>query len=345
MQKTPIEWCDFSSNPLYVVRKSDGKRGWACTHASPGCLHCYAETINQRLGTGFPFAKKYEDEVEWRLNVKELAAWFRHKAPGKCFVADMTDLFHPAIPDAFKLAIVGTAALTPWKIYQFLTKRAIEMRAFVETYTLSDCLAAVYSATDDSPMLGESFPLNEERADLAIEQGWLPKNTWWGVSVEDQQRANERIPLLLQVPAVTRFLSCEPLIRPIDLGRATGNMAFDGGSDMRDPPEVIGIHWSIIGGESGPWARPVHPAWVRSLRGQCQAAGIAFFWKQWGEWIHESQICTPEQKNAVQAIVKAGRWKSGVHYWHEGESSRSFRIGKKAAGRLIDGQEWSEFPT
>ena len=291
MQRTAIEWTDFSSNPIYVVRKNDGKRGWACTHVSPGCTACYAETINKRLGTGFPFAKKYENEVEWRLNVKELAAWFRHKAPGKCFVADMTDLFHPAIHDAFKLAIVGAAALTPWKTYQFLTKRAIEMRAFVETYTLSDCLAAVYTATDDSPMLGESFPLNEERADRAIAQGWPPKNTWWGVSVEDQQRADERIPILLQVPAALRFLSCEPLLGPINLDLNQEYPDEDGCyQDARH-----GLHWTIIGGESGPGARPCDVDWIRSIVRQCQAAGVKVFCKQLGAkpvWNHIVPGCS-----------------------------------------------------
>ena len=218
MQKTSIEWSDYSSNPIYVVRKNDGKRGWACTKVSDGCKACYAETINKRLGTGFPFAKKYEDEVEWRLNVKELAAWFRHKAPGKCFVADMTDLFHPAIPDSFKLAIIGTAALTSWKTYQFLTKRAYEMRTFVETYTLVDCLAAVYTATDESPMLARKFPLTLGRERLASQQGWPPKNTWWGVSVESPDYL-WRVDELLKIPAAVRFISAEPLLGPIDFRR------------------------------------------------------------------------------------------------------------------------------
>lgn len=288
MQKTSIEWCNFSSNPIYAVRKSDGKRGWACTHASPGCLHCYSETINKRLGTGYPFTKKYEVEVEWRLNVQELAAWFRHKAAGKVFVCDMTDLWHPAIPDEYILSIIGVAAMTPWKTYQLLTKRPERMRHIVETYTIADCLAIVYTATEDSPTLARQFPLNEYRADTAVQQGWPPKNTWWGVSVESPEylwRINE----LCQIPAAVRFLSLEPLLAPIEL--TGGRLPIYSHSGPPCCVEQKGfhrtqhkslIHWVIVGGESGPGARPCDLAWIRRIVQQCQAAEVKCFVKQFG---------------------------------------------------------------
>lgn len=288
MQKTTIEWTatyhpdgsitpGYSSNPIYAIRKSDGKRGWACTHASPGCLHCYSETINKRLGTGFPFAKKYEDGVEWRLNVKELATWFRHKAPGKCFVADMTDLFHPAIPEAYKLAIIGAAALTPWKTYQFLTKRAAEMAAFVEEHTLVDCVTALYTATDESPMLAKRFPLNAERVTVAMQQGWPPKNTWWGVSVESPEYLR-RVAELCKIPAAVRWVSAEPLLAELDFSQVKS------GSDPDLSCWDQYISWVVFGGESGPGARPCNIAHIRSGLRQCQAASIKAFVKQWGSF-------------------------------------------------------------
>lgn len=145
-------------------------------------------------------------------------------------------------------------------------------------------------------------------------QEWPLPNVWLGISAEDQPAADERIPLLLQCPAAVRFVSCEPLLGPISLGML--------GTRENWRPVYDGIRWVIAGGESGPKARPMHPDWVRSLRDQCQEAGVPFFFKQWGEWLPHVDTVREELPTKDQFT----------------------RVGKKAAGRLIDGREWNECP-
>jgi protein gp37 len=168
-------------------------------------------------------------------------------------------------------------------------------------------------------------------------------NLWIGTSVEDQAAADERIPHVLRIPAAVRFLSCEPLIGPVDLGRwvRAGGELLDWTPDGDAPPgdynpvlrqwetrpDDGGIAWVIVGGESGHGARPMHPQWARSLRDQCQAAGVAFFMKQWGAWAPYD-----------------GEWiDAGMTVYPDGAAMQ--RIGKVAAGRLLDGREWSDVPT
>lgn len=136
-------------------------------------------------------------------------------------------------------------------------------------------------------------------------------NVWIGTSVENQEQADKRIPELLKIPAAVRFLSMEPLLGPVDLSLRWDRLEF-----------VPGIHWVIVGGESGRNARPMHPDWARGLRDQCQAAGVPFLMKQWGEW-------TPENNTPTRA---------------ERHSWGLYRVGKHAAGRSLDGRTWDEFP-
>ena len=145
-----------------------------------------------------------------------------------------------------------------------------------------------------------------------------PPNVWLGTSVEDQTRAAERIPLLLQTPAAVRFLSCEPLLGDICLSNF--NPRLGPGYDFEG-----GIHWVIAGGESGPHARPMDPAWARSLRDQCTAAGVPFFFKQWGEWLPSGQDDAQGRNQCTDADF--------------------LRVGKHRAGRLLDGREWNEMPS
>lgn len=166
------------------------------------------------------------------------------------------------------------------------------------------------------------------------------QNVWLGTSVENQQVANERIPLLLETPAAVRFLSCEPLLGPVNLSMRTDCFEM-----------VPGIDWIITGGESGPHARPMHPDWARSIRDQCQVAGVPFFFKQWGEY--EPSECV-EGSTAYHRVsdgeaagyhsrmdTKRFHWWGGN--WGDGKPL-SLRVGKKETGRLLDGREWNEMP-
>ena len=175
---------------------------------------------------------------------------------------------------------------------------------------------------------------------------WPPRNFWAGTSVEDQQRADERIPLLLQTPAAIRFLSVEPMLGPVDLRRLTyrGDRLnpLDTANDMAAPH----IDWIIVGGESGPNARPLHPDWARSIRDQCQAAGVPFFFKQWGEWAPQGSPHVNRHGwiNAEGEFNELERLPHGLGRHPVAGWSTTYRVGKRAAGRILDGRTWDEFP-
>jgi protein gp37 len=176
------------------------------------------------------------------------------------------------------------------------------------------------------------------------QEGW-PANVWLGTSVEDQQTADERIPHLLEVPAKVRFLSCEPLMGLVDLNRWL-NPLHKWPANFGVAPSAgwhPGIHWVIVGGESGNKRdiRPMHLQWAQSIRDQCQSAGVPFLFKQWGSWVPLAQDF--ETDNIIElAKVKDNVWQWGNHGFPE--PSLSIRVGKKVAGRLLDGREWNEFP-
>ena len=180
MNKTSIEWTDFSSNPLYVVDRETGKRGWFCEKVSPGCANCYASALNIRRGTGHAYLPANRDKVEWRLNERELEAILRRRKPARIFMCDMTDLFHEDVPFGFIDQIWEAMRQAHQHTFQVLTKRPERMRLYL--------------------------------------RDWAPlPNVWLAVSVENQRMADERIPVLLDTPAAVRFLSCEPLLGPLDL--------------------------------------------------------------------------------------------------------------------------------
>lgn len=158
-------------------------------------------------------------------------------------------------------------------------------------------------------------------------------NVWLGVSVEDQKMADERIPLLLQTPAAVRWVSYEPALGPID---------FQPWLTITRQRDRM-LDWIVAGGESGPGARPAHPDWFRSVRDQCLAAGVPFFFKQWGEWDAQNQR-TKRTTGSVFGNALHNWNKPGTDIPVDSDCRVSFRVGKKAAGRLLDGVEWSEFP-
>ncbi len=223
-----------------------------CDWVSPGCDHCYARTLAKRMkamgnvryqNDGYDRALKIATPgfgvTLHRDKVTEPLQW--HK-PRIVFVNSMSDLFHDAVDDAFILEVWETMKATQQHTYQILTKRPRRMLQWVTRHAM---------------------------------QGGTPlANVWLGTSVENQEWAQKRIPLLLETPAAVRFLSCEPLLGAIDLADLI---------PVRDRVRLAGsLDWVIVGGESGPRARPAEPDWVRTLRDQCVARNIDFFFKQWG---------------------------------------------------------------
>lgn len=235
---TKIEWTDVTWNPVT-----------GCDKVSPGCDHCYAETIANR----FDGTKAFPNGFAVTLHPERLTAPLHWRKPRRVFVNSMSDLFHDNVPEWFIAAVFEVMRATPQHTYQILTKRHGRMRSLLRSW-----------------MGGTPLWTEMGAAHLVPPMTPLP-NVWLGVSVEDQKRADLRIPALMQTPAAVRFLSMEPLLGPVDITPW-----------LRQGEARTSLDWVIVGGESGPGARPVDGDWVRSLRDQCEASGEAFFFKQWG---------------------------------------------------------------
>lgn len=329
-----IEWCDHTFNP------------WeGCTKVSAGCANCYAEARNRRFGGGVsknwgPGApRRRTSEENWKLPPKwnRRARWNERDAEAcgreiprrpRVFCASLADWLDPEVPTEWLFDLLDLIRQTPQLDWLLLTKRP-------ELW--------------EERMIAVRCNLGAERDDEGYSlltylwvESWLcdsrpPPNVWVGTSAENQEAADERIPPLLGIPARVRFLSCEPLIGAVDL--AIGDPIHRTAKSYHSE-----IHWVIAGGESGKNARPMHPDWACSLRDQCREADVPFFFKQWGEWFPRSQwenspeLILPDDCDAYTSGPKT-RVLAGL----EGPEPMH-KVGKTAAGRLLDGREWNEFP-
>lgn len=394
MKDTKIEWCDMTFNP------------WeGCAKVSPGCANCYAEARNRRFGGGNwgPGAPRrrtgesnWRSPMNWNAAASDLREKFRqcpacgyrgffdHGCPNddcagfhvgevvrpRVFCASLADWLDPEVPIEWLADLLDLIRRTPHLDWLLLTKRPGNWRARIM----------------DAEVLTDNRELREWLGlwRLSREPGGPqpPTNVWIGTSVEDQQRADERIPALLRIPARVRFLSCEPLLGPVDLRRWTEEgLECSGcswaGSEGQSPGEKNypdthpedsefecpdcgepcghtpifellggrdGVHWVVCGGESGPKARPMHPDWARALRDECRASEVPFFFKQWGEW------CPADAGNVDEARSDHFLERDGTDSteWtidrHSNGTAHMVLIVKKRSGRLLDGREWSEFP-
>lgn len=333
MSATKIEWADLTINPT---------RG--CSHCSPGCDNCYAERFAARLAknplTAHAYAGLVDDNGRWTGKVTPLHDFSTiHRLPKKpcrVFVGSMTDIFHPAMDDNNGQ---GMRALLYWfhtypqHTFMILTKRPERMLADINW--------------------------------LVAQDGDLPPNLWLGVTVCNQEEADAKIPLLLDTPAAKRFVSVEPMLGPVDLTQIkTKTCTWDTLADNADN-EGPALNWVICGGETGPGARPMHPDWVRGLRDQCKAAEVPFFFKSWGEWggtgiCLDTGLPTNRMFHSFDHYCdKAPTWMykgdklicpDGHVPTGGGEKGKTYpmciirRVGKKRAGRLLDGQEHNEIP-
>jgi protein gp37 len=269
------------------------------------------------------------------------------------------DIFHERVTEEFVLEAFGIMALCPQHTFIVLTKRPERMKAFLLETSHGVCVAGALGVMENIK------PRTASRVyDKQLLQGWpwpLP-NVWLGVTAENQETADERIPILLQIPAAVRFVSIEPMLGPIDLTMIPVPGSKDPvAMNVLNRRSVFAphIHWVICGGESGPNARPMHPDWVRNLRDQCQEAGASFFFKQWGEFIvpedgtQTCRVCGCTNNNACIDDFGDGC------YWVEPDLCsecvakpvpegdrpvKYWRVGKKAAGRILDGREHNDLP-
>ncbi len=250
MNKTRIPWTDYTWN---VVT--------GCTPVSEGCQHCYAQAM----------ARRFKWPTEVTLHPERLEEPLHLKKPSKIFVCSMADLFHDDVPDDFIGKVFGIMALCPQHTFQVLTKRPARMLEYLASDGARGRIAQIAGDIADASDPG-SDP--EEGSPLRIE--WPLPNVWLGVTAENQARADERIPLLLQVPAAVRFVSIEPMLTEVRLPWLSWGPGFDYGI----PSTPQQLHWVICGAESGPGARPMLLQWARDLRDQCQENRTAFFFKQ-----------------------------------------------------------------
>jgi protein gp37 len=285
-------------------------------------------------------------------NLDEPLRW---RKPRRVFVNSMSDQFHEALPDEAIDKVFAVMALCPQHTFMVLTKRPARMREYFMNPV--ELRSRWHDALLDPRVFRDSWgdPRrallgNPSRAGVAegIMKGWrsliLP-HVQLGVSVEDQATADERIPLLLQTPAAVRFISYEPALGPVDfepflprlISSPSGMSAAALESGAAYERIGGGLDWVIAGGESGPGARPANPQWFRDVRDQCQTAGVAYFHKQNGEWLDVLGDDDPRlsdsqrlQRSKTPLIVL--------------ENTTMVRVGKHAAGRLLDGRTWDEFP-
>lgn len=340
MKNSNIEWTDHTFNP------------WeGCTKVSPGCAHCYAEARDVRVTGGKHWGKgaprRRTSEANWKQPLKwdrdargegpatlecpscgvrwhDCACGFAQRKP-RVFCASLADWLDDEVPIDWLADLLDLIDRTPNLDWLLLTKRPENWLGRMEE-------------------AGEGFyGLDHTGGGVARQwlKGYAPSNVWLGTTVEDQTRADVRMPVLLSIPADVRFLSCEPLLGPVEL-------SLEDTKTPAQPGPVQGIHWVICGGESGAMARPMHPAWAKSLRDQCAAAGVAFFFKQWGEWAPHTprQVMGRDPMSGVTSVHPAGHTASREAIGAAGlEGCQSMvRFGKLRTGRHLDGVEHNAFP-
>lgn len=323
-ENSKIEWTDHTFNP------------WeGCQKVSPGCDHCYAETRNARFaggqainwGPGAP--RRRTSPANWRKPLSWNAAhdkfFAEHGRRQRVFCASLADVFDNAVNVQWRYDLLRLIMETPNLDWLLLTKR-----------------------------IGNAAPMLEQamRALTVQREGWADNyldNVWLGATITSQAEADRDIPKLLEVPARVRFLSMEPLLGPVDLW-ADGEGPLAGGHpSLSDADGSRGAHylrhgtprldWVIVGGESGPGARPMHLDWARSLRDQCGAAGVPFLFKQWGEY-------APNNRTMAE-VEQSERGYTFVPYSDSQQYPMAAmdHVGKKAAGRLLEGVQHDGFPT
>jgi len=276
--KSSIEWTDATWNP---IRGTKGRHH--CVRISEGCKHCYAATMNHRFG-GPDYVKGADTP---RLNEEALLQPLKWKAPRRIFVCSMTDLFMDEHPNQWIAAVFAIMAASPHHTFQVLTKRAARMRSWFE-WMASEHTGGAVTPLRKANLSAHEIMRGRAPGGARIEApSWPLPNVWLGVSAENQERADERIPDLLATPAAVRFVSAEPLLGPIRLDRleedelGTHYDALSGSYEGGDP-EGPSLSWVIVGGESGPGARPCDVSWIRSIKDQCVSARVACFVKQLG---------------------------------------------------------------
>lgn len=358
-QATKITWTNATWNPVT-----------GCSKVSAGCANCYAEREWARLSAnpklpGY-FGRKFTDVMCHENRLDQPIRWTR---PRMIFVNSMSDLFHEDVPFEFIDKVFAVMAATPHHTFQILTKRPERMKEYIDSVTKIsdmplDChhffgkdiklwkrgelIANLIHEIDGktASFKNTTWESPEVSPDLSV---WPLPNVWLGVTAENQDAADERIPILLDTQAAFRFVSIEPMVGPVNLdmmitqstgdrfrvvvSSLMGRKTLWDTKNLLEEEDINKIDWVICGGESGPKARPVDPEWIRSLRDQCRFTDTAFFFKQWGEFIDESQMTD-------RSVQMSGKTFSML----SNGAPTLWRCGKKVAGNMIDSEIIEQFP-
>lgn len=300
-ENTKIEWAHHTFNPWY-----------GCTKVGPGCDNCYAEAWAKRSGLvkwGFRQERRRTTAANWRKPLAWNAEAERLGIRYRVFCASLADVFDNSVPPEWRVELFRLIRETPHLDWLLLTKRIGNVSGMVPL-----------------PWVSKPFQHGPDPTNI-YPTGW-PPNVWIGATICNQEEADRDIPKLLAVPAHVRFLSMEPLLGavglPFDRLREWNRIALLNQQEYA----ASNIDWVIVGGESGPHARPMHPDWARSIRDQCAAAGVPFLFKQWGELAHDSRII--DTKDNTFHRFEDGTWMQ--------------RVGKREASRLLDGVEHNDYP-
>lgn len=332
---TSIAWADSTFNPWI-----------GCTKVGPGCDHCYAEAWDRRFAvSGHAMrwglhakrtrtsAANWRKPLQWQANAAAFQA--EHGRRQRVFCSSLADVFDNAVDPAWRADLFDLIKATPDLDWLLLTKR-----------------------------IGNAWKMMADACGWSQASLKLPlPNVWLGATIVNQEEAERDIPKLLAVPARVRFLSMEPLLGPVDIGRWLGPQCDHGSATGPDGVGGVmcplcmgtscgacqGLSWVIVGGESGSKARPMYPGWARSLRDQCAAAGVPMLFKQWGEWTPGENVERVRGTVDTAFLWDEDNW--SVHplnlatdHGHIDDQPDLYRVGKKAAGRLLDGCTHDAFP-
>ena len=330
MGDSKIEWTDKTWNPVV-----------GCSKVSDGCKNCYAERMAKRLAAVGQFDYRMTVDSHGWCNIistreHKLTEPLHWRKPRKIFVCSMGDLFHESVPFEFIAEVWKTMAFCPQHTFQVLTKREKRLLEFIEWLRRNHTYE------------GHKLMFKGEDGAGYQYKPWLLPNVWLGVTAENQEMADKRIPLLLQTPAAKRFVSIEPMLSEIDLSTITNAQGACVG--VLNKGENLSLDLVSCGGESGPGARPMHPDWARRLRDQCEAGGVPFYFKQWGEWLPEHQTewshCTMTERKTKDGEpiyelfdCNDNVIATGITEDIGANKGAWIRCGKKKAGHLLDGVE------
>lgn len=326
---TKIEWADKAWNPVT-----------GCTKISPGCKNCYAERMSKRLKgrNGYPA----DDPFRVTVHPDRLGIPLKWKKPRRVFVNSMGDLFHKDVPFWFIDSLMRKVLIQKQHDFLILTKRPYAMKNYFLSLFQDGEFVFRRSTNGEEFLIGqaEEIPI---------------KNVWLGVTAEDQAQADNRIPVLLKIPAAVLFVSVEPMLSMVNIPAICSGCGKKGETatiqqkeaghvecpDCWDTKQKT-IDWVICGGESGPGARCLHPEFVKSLRDQCIGANVPFFFKSWGDWAPFS-VDLEKKVNTKQRLV-------GDQFRQEGPCALAknpvtmYKVGKKRSGNLLEYKTWEQFP-